>query len=111
MARKQSLALVAHSGTKLGRGSRERREVLADAGHRRPIWYEVPKSSKASKAVRRAVKKRGEVDLRRGARLLRSRRQPAPSCRSTVDLTSRPRRNQISERDAASAHTGRDPSP
>jgi diacylglycerol kinase (ATP) len=57
MASKQSVAVVAHSGKTLGRGLSELRKVLAEAGHRRPIWYEVPKSSKASKAVQRAVKK------------------------------------------------------
>jgi diacylglycerol kinase (ATP) len=31
--------------------------VLEAAGHKSPIWYEVPKSSNAPKALRRAVKK------------------------------------------------------
>ena len=31
-------------------------EVLLDAGHPNPLWYEVKKSSKAPKAVRQAVK-------------------------------------------------------
>ena len=56
MAGKKSVAVVAHSGKKLGKGLGELREVLAHAGYPRPIWYEVPKSSKASKAARRAVK-------------------------------------------------------
>ena len=52
-----SVAVVAHSGKKLGDGLSALRKVLAEAGHENPIWYEVPKSSKARKAVLRAVKK------------------------------------------------------
>jgi len=62
MAKPKSVAVVAHSGKKLGDGLGELRRVLADAGYRDPIWYEVPSSRKAPKAVRRAVKK--------GARLI-----------------------------------------
>jgi diacylglycerol kinase (ATP) len=57
-----SVAVVAHAGKTFGGGLKELRKVLAAAGHPEPIWYEVPKSSKARKAVRRAVKN--------GARLL-----------------------------------------
>ena len=53
---------MAHSGKKLGGGLSELRRVLRRAGHARPIWREVPKSRKAPKAVRRAVKQ--------GARLI-----------------------------------------
>ena len=59
---KEKLAVIAHAGKKLGGGLNELRRLLADAGHPDPIWYEVPKSRKAPKAVRRAVKK--------GARLI-----------------------------------------
>src|SRR5678816_4744891 len=58
----ETVAVVAHSGKKLGGGLSELRRVLVRAGHPRPIWYEVPKSRKAPRAVRRAVKK--------GARLI-----------------------------------------
>jgi YegS/Rv2252/BmrU family lipid kinase len=61
MARK-TVAVVAHSGKTLGGGLSELRRVLGRAGYPKPIWYEVPKSRKAPKAVRRAVKK--------GARLI-----------------------------------------
>ncbi len=61
MARER-VAVVAHSGKKLGGGLTELRRVLARAGHTKPIWFEVPKSRKAPKAVRRALKK--------GARLI-----------------------------------------
>ena len=53
--------MVAHSGKSLGGGLNELRRVLADAGYRRPLWYEVPKSRKAPKAVRRAVKKGAQL--------------------------------------------------
>ena len=56
------MAVVAHAGKKLGGGLGELRRVLAQAGHAKPIWFEVSKSRKAPKAVRRAVKK--------GARLI-----------------------------------------
>jgi YegS/Rv2252/BmrU family lipid kinase len=62
MAAQRRIAVVAHSGKTLGGGLAELRRRLADAGHPRPLWYEVPKSRKARKAVRRAVKK--------GARLI-----------------------------------------
>jgi len=55
-AKSKSVAVVAHSGKKLGDGLGELRRVLADAGYRDPIWYEVPNTRKASKAVHRAVK-------------------------------------------------------
>jgi diacylglycerol kinase (ATP) len=61
MAREQ-VAVVAHAGKTLGGGLGELRQLLARAGHPDPLWYEVPKSRKAPKAVRRAVKK--------GARLI-----------------------------------------
>jgi diacylglycerol kinase (ATP) len=51
-----SVAVVAHSGKTLGGGLEELRRALADRGHPQPIWYEVPKSRKARKAVRRAVR-------------------------------------------------------
>jgi diacylglycerol kinase family enzyme len=51
-----SVAVVVHTAKTLGGGLRELRTVLADAGHPDPIWYQVPKSRKARKAVRRAVK-------------------------------------------------------
>jgi diacylglycerol kinase (ATP) len=57
MAAMSSVAVVAHSGKTLGGGLNELRRVLAAAGYGKPIWYEVPKSRKAPKAVRRALKK------------------------------------------------------
>lgn len=54
--RANHLAVVAHAGKTFGGGRRELRKLLAAAGHATPLWYEVPKSSKAPKAIRRAIK-------------------------------------------------------
>ena len=54
--RPDHVAVVAHAGKTFGGGRRELRKVLAAAGHAKPLWYEVPKSSKAPKAIRRAIK-------------------------------------------------------
>jgi YegS/Rv2252/BmrU family lipid kinase len=51
-----SVGVIVHSGKTFGGGLAELRRTLADNGHIRPIWYEVAKSRKARKAVRRAVK-------------------------------------------------------
>ena len=51
-----SIAVVAHADKTLGGGLEELREVLAAAGHPKPIWYEVTRSSKAPESIRRAVK-------------------------------------------------------
>jgi diacylglycerol kinase (ATP) len=50
-----SLAVVAHAGKTLGGGLPELRRVLTDAGVGDPLWFEVPKSKFAPKAVRRAL--------------------------------------------------------
>ncbi|MEV0716284.1 diacylglycerol kinase family protein [Asanoa sp. NPDC050611] len=49
------VAVVAHRKKSLGGGLPELRRVLADAGIIEPIWYEVPKSRKAPKRVRKAL--------------------------------------------------------
>jgi len=56
-----SVGVVVHSGKTFGGGLEELRKTLADAGHSDPIWYEVPRSRKARKAVRRAVKDGAEL--------------------------------------------------
>jgi diacylglycerol kinase (ATP) len=58
---KARVAVVAHSGKTFGGGLEELRAVLARAGHVQPLWFEVPKSSDAKRAVRRAVKKGATV--------------------------------------------------
>ena len=52
---KLTIAVVIHIGKTLGGGPAELRKVLLDAGYSDPLWYEVKKSRKAPKAVRRAV--------------------------------------------------------
>ena len=50
------VAVVIHAGKTFGGGLEELRKVLAEAGHSKPLWYEVRKSREAPKAVRKAVK-------------------------------------------------------
>lgn len=50
-----TIAVVAHSGKRLGGGLGELREVLASRGADPRIWYEVDKSKRAPKRVRRAL--------------------------------------------------------
>jgi diacylglycerol kinase (ATP) len=54
-SRPSHVAVVAHAGKTFGGGRRELRKVLAAAGHATLLWYDVPKSSKAPKAIRRAI--------------------------------------------------------
>jgi len=49
------IAVVAHKKKTLGGGLVELREVLARHGFGDPLWFEVPKSRKAPKCVKRAV--------------------------------------------------------
>ena len=55
------VAVVAHRDKKLGGGLPELRRVLADEGVTDPLWYEVPKSRKAPKKVRRAVEEGADL--------------------------------------------------
>jgi diacylglycerol kinase (ATP) len=55
------IAVVAHQGKSLGGGLDELRTKLTDAGVAKPIWYEVPKSRKAPKQVRRAVRDGADI--------------------------------------------------
>jgi diacylglycerol kinase (ATP) len=50
-----SVAVVAHSGKSLGGGLAELRQRLEQAGVLEPMWFEVPKSKRAPKAVRKAL--------------------------------------------------------
>ena len=49
------VAVVAHRNKTLGGGLMELRQVLARHGVVDPLWYEVPKSKKAPKKVKRAL--------------------------------------------------------
>jgi YegS/Rv2252/BmrU family lipid kinase len=55
------IAVVAHTGKSLGGGLGELREVLAREGIADPLWYEVSKSRKAPKCVRKALAHGAEV--------------------------------------------------
>jgi len=50
-----TIAVVAHARKSFGGGLPELREVLAREGFGQPLWYEVNKSRKAPKRVRRAL--------------------------------------------------------
>ena len=50
-----TVAVVAHSGKKIGGGLSELREQLAAAGVADPLWFEVPKSRMAPKRVKKAL--------------------------------------------------------
>jgi YegS/Rv2252/BmrU family lipid kinase len=55
----KQIGVVVHAEKTLGGGLEELRSALADAGHADPPWYEVPKSKKAPKAIRKMVKDDG----------------------------------------------------
>ena len=50
-----TVAVIAHAGKALGGGLDQLRSVLAHEGVDSSLWYEVPKSRKATKRVREAV--------------------------------------------------------
>lgn len=56
-----TVAVVAHAKKSLGGGLRELRTVLAREGVTEPLWYEVPKSRKAPKRVKRALEEGADV--------------------------------------------------
>jgi len=55
------VAVVAHRNKTLGGGLTELRETLTRYGVSDPLWFEVPKSKKAPKAVKRALKEGAEL--------------------------------------------------
>lgn len=57
----RSIAVVAHSRKTLGGGLDELRRRITDTGVKELLWFEVPKSKKAPKPVREALK--ADVDL------------------------------------------------
>ena len=50
-----TVAVVAHSGKTVGGGLGELRNELAKQGIERPLWFEVPKSKKVPKRVKKAL--------------------------------------------------------
>ncbi len=61
MSTPKKVAVVAHRKKSLGGGLDELRRRLSDEGVDELLWYEVPKSRKAPKQVRRAVKAGAEL--------------------------------------------------
>jgi YegS/Rv2252/BmrU family lipid kinase len=55
------IAVVAHAAKTTGGGLLELRRALEDAGIADPLWYEVPKSRKAPKQLRRALDEGAEL--------------------------------------------------
>jgi YegS/Rv2252/BmrU family lipid kinase len=55
------VAVVAHAGKSFGGGLEELRSVLAGEGYPDPLWYEVSKSRKAPKRIRRAVTEGADI--------------------------------------------------
>jgi diacylglycerol kinase (ATP) len=55
------IAVVAHAGKSLGGGLAELRRVLEREGVSDPLWYEVAKSRKAPKQVRRALEEGADL--------------------------------------------------
>ena len=55
------VAVVAHAGKTLGGGLLELRSILEREGVTDPLWYEVPKSRKAPKQVKRALDEGAEL--------------------------------------------------
>jgi YegS/Rv2252/BmrU family lipid kinase len=58
-----TIGVVAHTGKTLDGGLPELSRLLASHGVTDPIWYEVPKSKKAPKAVKRLLDKGADVIL------------------------------------------------
>jgi len=56
-----TVAVVVHEKKVHGRDEARVREALAAAGHPDPLWYAVPKSRKARKRARRAVREGADV--------------------------------------------------
>jgi diacylglycerol kinase family enzyme len=61
MSGRPVVAVVAHARKKLGGGLPELRQILAREGHPDPVWYEVPKSRKAPKRIRRALDRDADI--------------------------------------------------
>ena len=56
-------AVVAHAGKTVGGGLPELRRTLEEAGVSAPLWFEVPKSKRAPRAVKRALEDGADLIL------------------------------------------------
>jgi YegS/Rv2252/BmrU family lipid kinase len=56
-----TIAVIAHAGKSIEGGLPQLRRTLDDAGVEVPIWYEVPKSRKAPKQVKRALEEGADL--------------------------------------------------
>ena len=56
-----TIAVIAHAGKSIEGGLPQLRRTLEEAGVEVPIWYEVPKSRKAPKQVKRALKQGADL--------------------------------------------------
>jgi YegS/Rv2252/BmrU family lipid kinase len=61
--RPKQVAVIARRGKTFGGGRRELRSRLREAGYDAPLWYEIPKSSRAKKALKHAMKHGAELVL------------------------------------------------
>lgn len=59
----ERIAVVAHQRKSLGGGLPELRALIEAEGHPDPLWYEVPKSRKAPKKVRKALRAGADLIL------------------------------------------------
>jgi YegS/Rv2252/BmrU family lipid kinase len=57
------VAVIAHQNKSFGGGLEELRKLIAEEGVVDPLWYEVPKSRKANKRARRALKEGADLVL------------------------------------------------
>ncbi len=55
------VAVLVHTGKSLGAGPSDLRLALADSGVTDPLWFEVPKSKKAPKCAKRALREGAEL--------------------------------------------------
>ena len=54
-----TIGVIANAAKQFGGGLEELRAALADHGHADPPWYEVPKSKKAPKKIRKMIDEYG----------------------------------------------------
>ena len=103
------VAVVAHAGKTTGGGLVELRRVLEEAGVADPLWYEVPKSRKAPKQVKRALAEGAELVLAWAATARSSAASTCSRGRGRRWRSSRPARPTCLRPTSASRETSRRP--